>query len=150
MAGKSGAEAWSLAWPALGVCVAMRVYAGSFKLLFFFLVVISWMRQEEWEGGVFVVVCIYSCMRVNSVSAVFQILTVLMSEPTMSSRCVVMARPSISGPEPGSPTRSVMSKMMLVKPSLSIQTSWLSGTCLSLLRKGRQVVSRVVECDRQR
>lgn len=27
-----------------------------------------------------------------------------------------------------------MSKMMLVKPSLSIQTSWLSGTCRNLLR----------------
>lgn len=58
--------------------------------------------------------------RVNSVSAVFQILTLSMSEPTMSSRCVVMALPSISGPEPALPTRSVMSKMMLVKPSLSM------------------------------
>lgn len=29
---KSGAEFWSLEWPALGVCVAMRVYAGCFNL----------------------------------------------------------------------------------------------------------------------
>lgn len=76
----------------------------------------------------------YSLIFVNSVSAVFQILTVSMSDPTMSSRCVVMARPSISGLEPGPPTRSEISKMMLVNPSLSIHTSWLSGTCLSLLR----------------
>lgn len=86
---------------------------------------LCFLRYAEWA---------YS-RRVNSVSAVFQILTVSMSVPTMSSRCVVMARPSISGPEPGPPTRSVMSKMMLVKPSLSIQTSWLSGTWRSLLER---------------
>lgn len=84
----------------------------------------------------------YSVIFVNSVSAVFQILTVSMSDPTMSSRCVVMARPSISGLEPGPPTRSEISKMMLVNPSLSIHTSWLSGTCLSLLRSNVQLVQR--------
>jgi len=55
----------------------------------------------------------------NRVLAVLQTLTVSSSESTMSSRCVVKARPSISGEEPGPPTRSVMSKMMEVKPSLS-------------------------------
>ena len=58
--------------------------------------------------------------RENWVGVVFQTLTVSMSSPTSSSRWVVRARPSISAPEPGPPTRSVMSKMMLVKPSLSM------------------------------
>lgn len=55
----------------------------------------------------------------NTVLEVFQTLTVSMSESTISSRWVVKAAPSTAGPEPGRPTRSVMSKMMLVKPSLS-------------------------------
>jgi hypothetical protein len=45
--------------------------------------------------------------------------TVSSSESTMSSKWVVIAAPSVAGPLPGKPTRSVMSKMMLVKPSLS-------------------------------
>lgn len=64
----------------------------------------------------------------NSVSVEFHTLTVSTSVPTSSSRCVVRALPSISGELPGPPTRSVMSKMMLVKPSLSMKTSWASGT----------------------
>lgn len=71
--------------------------------------------------------------REKDVSVVFHTLTVSTSSPTSSSRCVVKARPSISGLLPAGPTRSVMSKMMLVKPSWSIQTSWLSGTSRSLL-----------------
>jgi hypothetical protein len=55
----------------------------------------------------------------NTVFAVFQTLTVSSSESTISSRCVVKARPSISGEDPGPPTRSVMSKIIEVKPSLS-------------------------------
>lgn len=58
----------------------------------------------------------------------FQTLTVSASSPTSSSRCVVRARPSVSRlvlveeeeEEDLGPTRSVMSKMMLVKPSLSM------------------------------
>lgn len=76
-------------------------------------------QYHEAKNGITVT---YSSL-LNSVSAVFQILTVSMSEPTISSRCAVIARPSISGPVPDSPTRSVMSKIMLVKPSWSIQTS---------------------------
>ena len=55
----------------------------------------------------------------NCVLLVFHTLTVSSSESTMSSRCVVKAAPSTAGPVPGRPTRSVMSKMILVKPSLS-------------------------------
>lgn len=55
----------------------------------------------------------------NCVLDVFQTFTVSMSESTMSSRCVVRAAPSTAGPLPATPTRSVISKMMLVKPSLS-------------------------------
>jgi len=92
---KSGAE--DRAEAALGVWVAMRVYAG--------------MEWSRWE---------------KDVSVVFQTLTVSASSPTSSSRCVVRARPSVSRlsvaeEEAGEgPTRSVMSKMMLVKPSLSM------------------------------
>ena len=57
--------------------------------------------------------------REKTVSLVLQTFTVSVSESTMSSRCVVMAAPSMAGPLPGSPTRSVISKMMLVKPSVS-------------------------------
>ena len=53
------------------------------------------------------------------VSLVLHTLTVSISESTTSSRWVVMAAPSVAGPLPGRPTRSVMSKMMDVKPSLS-------------------------------
>lgn len=55
----------------------------------------------------------------NCVLDVFHTLTVSSSESTMSSRWVVRAAPSMAGPVPGRPTRSVMSKMILVKPSLS-------------------------------
>jgi hypothetical protein len=55
----------------------------------------------------------------NCVLVVLHTLMVSVSESTISSRCVVMAAPSVAGPLPGRPTRSVMSKMMLVKPSLS-------------------------------
>ena len=55
----------------------------------------------------------------NMVSLVLHTLTVSWSESTMSSRCVVNAAPSTAGPLPARPTRSVISKIMLVKPSLS-------------------------------
>lgn len=69
----------------------------------------------------------------KTVSVEFHTLTVSTSVPTSSSRCVVRALPSISGELPAPPTRSVMSKMMLVKPSLSMKTSWASGTWRSVL-----------------
>lgn len=66
---------------------------------------------------------------VNRVSVVFHTLTVSTSSPTSSSRWVVSARPSSSSEVgPLGPTRSVISTMMEVKPSLSMNTSWLSGT----------------------
>jgi hypothetical protein len=55
----------------------------------------------------------------NCVLDVFHTFTVSISLATMSSRCVVRAAPSTAGPVPGRPTRSVMSKMIDVKPSLS-------------------------------
>lgn len=55
----------------------------------------------------------------NIVLDVLHTLTISVSESTISSRWVVSAAPSIAGPEPGWPTRSVMSKIMDVKPSLS-------------------------------
>lgn len=55
----------------------------------------------------------------NCVLDVFHTCTMSISLATMSSRCVVRAAPSTAGPEPGRPTRSVMSKMIDVKPSLS-------------------------------
>jgi hypothetical protein len=55
----------------------------------------------------------------NLVSVIDHTLTVSKSESTMSSRWVVIAAPSVAAPEPDVPTRSVMSKMILVKPSLS-------------------------------
>jgi len=55
----------------------------------------------------------------NRVALELHTLTVSVSESTISSRWVVMAAPSVAAPLPGSPTRSVMSKIMLVKPSLS-------------------------------
>lgn len=55
----------------------------------------------------------------NLVSVIDQTFTVSRSESTISSKCVVMAAPSVAGLEPAVPTRSVMSKMILVKPSLS-------------------------------
>lgn len=50
----------------------------------------------------------------NCVFDVLQTLTVSTSESTRSSRWVVMAAPSTAAPEPEVPTRSVISKMMLV------------------------------------
>ena len=64
----------------------------------------------------------------NTVLDVLHTFTVSLSESTISSRWVVIAAPSTAGPVPGKPTRSVMSKMMLVNPSLSRYTSWWSGT----------------------
>jgi len=55
----------------------------------------------------------------NCVLDVFHTFTVSISLATMSSRWVVKAAPSTAGPVPGRPTRSVISKMMDVKPSLS-------------------------------
>ena len=76
----------------------------------------------------------------NCVSVVFHTLTVSASLPTRSSKCMVIAWPSSSRLDlcdPEASTRSVMSKMMLVNPSLSIQTSWLSGTLRKLLENGQ-------------
>lgn len=58
--------------------------------------------------------------RENCVSVVFHTLTVSASSPTSSSRCIVKALPSISALLPAGPTRSQISNMMLVKPSLSM------------------------------
>jgi hypothetical protein len=55
----------------------------------------------------------------NCVSVVLQTLSRSESESTMSSRWMVSAAPSVASVLPAGPTRSVMSKMMLVKPSLS-------------------------------
>lgn len=64
----------------------------------------------------------------NFVGRVLHTCTVSISLLTISSRWVVRAAPSIAIPVPSMPTRSVMSKMMDVKPSLSRKTSWWSGT----------------------
>lgn len=69
-------------------------------------------RERERGGGA------YGSFE-NAVLVVLHTLMVSISVSTMSSRCVVRAAPSVAGPLPGTPTRSVMSKMMLVKPSLS-------------------------------
>jgi hypothetical protein len=55
----------------------------------------------------------------NKVLVVLQTFRVSIPESAISSRWIVKAAPSVASVLPGGPTRSVMSKMMLVKPSLS-------------------------------